>query len=57
MGNNVIDIVEYFKNDDMCLHSHCAELVAVGSGWITQVRSLKGQLQFQEKVLPTQDAR
>lgn len=32
-GNNVIDIVEYFKKDVMCLHSHCAALEAVvGSG-------------------------
>lgn len=54
---NVIDIVEYFKKADMCLHSHCAVLVAAGSGWITQVRSLRGQVDFQEKVLPTQDAR
>ncbi len=52
-GNNMIDIVEYFQKDDMCLHSHCAVLVAVGSGWITQVRSLRGQLDFQEKVPPT----
>lgn len=26
--NNVIDIVEYFKTDDMCLRGHCAALVA-----------------------------
>lgn len=28
MGNNVADIVGYFKKGDMCLHSHCAALVS-----------------------------
>lgn len=53
--------VEYFKNNDMCRGSYCAALEAAGSGWVTQVRSLRGQVDFQEKkkkkVLPTQDAR
>lgn len=41
--------VEYFKNNDMCRGSYCAALEAAGSGWVTQVRSLRGQVDFQEK--------
>lgn len=50
-GNNVKDIVEYFKKDVMCLHSHCAALEAVVGSGLSDHSGVK--LEFQEKVLPT----
>lgn len=50
-GSNVIDIVEYFKKDVMCLRGHCAELGAVVGSGLSDHSGVK--LEFQEKVLPT----